>query len=291
MPTRVARAGRSVSPRRRRCFNKKAPDLGLSAASPARKGGKRGFSVAKSRKSENVMAIQSKPWRLLFLGAPGAGKGTYATRLSRTWQLPHISTGDMIREEIKSKSSLGVRLRSFSDNGALVPDELVVDIARKRLEMPDVQRGFILDGFPRTIFQAEKLAEFAEPHMCLELKLPTPILIEKLSARRVCVHCGTSFNIADINDGEYVMPPLLPKDGDCPRGPKGNHELVQRDDDLEDVVKERLRTYQRETAPLVDFYRKKGLWKPFDVKKGVADLPRVESTIASFLRSRGVQGA
>eukprot|EP00918_Siedleckia_nematoides_P057223 GHVU01124820.1.p1 GENE.GHVU01124820.1~~GHVU01124820.1.p1 ORF type:complete len:234 (+),score=23.16 GHVU01124820.1:624-1325(+) len=184
MPTRVARAGRSVSPRRRRCFNKKAPDLGLSAASPARKGGKRGFSVAKSRKSENVMAIQSKPWRLLFLGAPGAGKGTYATRLSRTWQLPHISTGDMIREEIKSKSSLGVRLRSFSDNGALVPDELVVDIARKRLEMPDVQRGFILDGFPRTIFQAEKLAEFAEPHMCLELKLPNPILIEKLSARR-----------------------------------------------------------------------------------------------------------
>eukprot|EP00918_Siedleckia_nematoides_P057224 GHVU01124821.1.p2 GENE.GHVU01124821.1~~GHVU01124821.1.p2 ORF type:complete len:120 (+),score=21.70 GHVU01124821.1:675-1034(+) len=77
------------------------------------------------------------------------------------------------------------------------------------------------------------------------------------AASQVCVHCGTSFNIADINDGEYVMPPLLPKDGDCPRGPKGNHELVQRDDDLEDVVKERLRTYQRETAPLVDFYRKK----------------------------------
>lgn len=225
-----------------------------------------------------------KPMKLLFLGAPGVGKGTYSSRLSKQWQIPHISTGDMIRAEIKSESQLGKEFKSYSDNGALVPDELVVAIAKNRLTKSDAQQGFILDGFPRTIEQAEQLSEFSDPVLCLNLTIPDELLVTKLSGRRVCTKCGNNYNIADIHYGEYNMPPLLPTAEDIAKCPGCDPaKLEQRTDDKEDIVKSRLMHYYKETAPLVEYYKKKGILITFDVKKGVQDLPAIGGAIANEL--------
>uniref|UniRef100_A0A0G4FBJ1 Adenylate kinase active site lid domain-containing protein n=1 Tax=Chromera velia CCMP2878 TaxID=1169474 RepID=A0A0G4FBJ1_9ALVE len=219
--------------------------------------------------------------RMVFLGAPGAGKGTYASRITKLWGVPHISTGDIIRAEIKSGSDLGVQFKSYSDKGALVPDELVVAIAKKRLSQPDVKDGYILDGFPRTVPQAEALQDAdasLRPTLCVNICLPEKYLIMKLAGRRVCSVCNDSFNVADIREGEYDMPPLLPSN--CKQCEGTGKHLEQRADDTEEVVKNRLQTYLDETAPLIGFYSKMGLLLDFDVKKGVADLPDFMKSIA-----------
>jgi len=228
-----------------------------------------------------TQSIRSK-LNLLFLGAPGAGKGTYATRLSKKWDIPHVSTGDIIRSEIKRGSTLGNEFKRFSDSGDLVPDDLVVEIVRKRLSEADTFRGYILDGFPRTVYQADKLSGFAAPNLCLNLALPNEYLIMKLAGRRVCTTCGANYNVADIRNGEYDMPPLLPKpdkSSTCQCS-----DLVQRDDDKEDVVAARLKTYDEVTAPLIEYYREKGLLLTFDVKKGVKDVDLIEQRILETLR-------
>ncbi|KAF8819164.1 adenylate kinase [Cardiosporidium cionae] len=220
--------------------------------------------------------------RLIFLGAPGVGKGSFASKLGKTWQLPHISTGDMIRAEIKAKSKLGTEFESYSNNGKLVPDALVIEIAKNRLSQHDCSNGWILDGFPRTIHQANQLQTFAGPALCVNFFLPDYILLQKLSARRVllffcvyilasflpmksgvitlifevCVDCGANYNVADIRNDIYDMPPLLPKPSDCERC-KGNPNLYQREDDTEEVVKRRLLVYKDETEPLIEFYSSK----------------------------------
>ncbi|CEM39054.1 unnamed protein product [Vitrella brassicaformis CCMP3155] len=229
-----------------------------------------------------MSAAFTRSAKLVFLGAPGAGKGTYATRLCKAWSIPHISTGDIIRAEIKAGSDLGRQFQSYSNTGALVPDELVVAIAKKRLSASDAQRGYLLDGFPRTVPQAEQLHQFAPPTMCVNIALPDRFLIMKLAGRRVCSQCGANYNIADIREGEYDMPPLLPKPDDCDKC-LGKPDLVQRDDDKEEVVKERLDVYKRETAPLIDFYDKQRLLLNFDVYKGVKDLPKLQELIEKEL--------
>eukprot|EP00921_Rhytidocystis_pertsovi_P013339 GHVQ01021567.1.p1 GENE.GHVQ01021567.1~~GHVQ01021567.1.p1 ORF type:complete len:230 (+),score=36.92 GHVQ01021567.1:94-783(+) len=218
--------------------------------------------------------------RLLFLGAPGAGKGTYASKLCKTWNIPHISTGDIIREEIRSGSTLGNEFMSYSNKGALVPDQLVVDIARKRLSLPDAKVGYILDGFPRNVSQAEALKDISNPTLCVNIGLPDRFLIMKLAGRRVCSDCGKNYNVADIREGMYDMPPLLPKPEDCDKC-KGQPKLYQRDDDAEGVVAERLRTYQAETAPLIEFYSNMGILVNFEVTKGIKDLPDITAKILS----------
>eukprot|EP00923_Selenidium_pygospionis_P057108 GHVN01099717.1.p1 GENE.GHVN01099717.1~~GHVN01099717.1.p1 ORF type:complete len:249 (+),score=49.23 GHVN01099717.1:88-834(+) len=221
---------------------------------------------------------------LLFLGAPGVGKGTYATRLAKKWGIPHISTGDMIRAEIKSGSELGAKFKQYNDKGALVPDSLVVQLANKRLNQPDASLGFILDGFPRTTGQAAALSESGVGvDACLSLTLRKDLLIQKLAGRRVCADCGTVYNVCDIDEGVYRFPPLLPTDAQKAKCAKKCANLEQRADDSVEVVKSRLETYDKETLPLVAYYTKMGNVVSFDVKKGIDDLPIVEETVDKFL--------
>ncbi len=204
--------------------------------------------------------------KLIFLGPPGAGKGTYASRLKSILNVPHISTGDMFRAEARSGSDLGKKLKSIMDRGELVPDELTVKILKERIKKEDCKEGFILDGFPRTINQAEMLGEITEIDHVLNIKLDREILIKKMTARRVCRNCGEIYNVADIHIGDLHMPPLLPeKEGICD---KCGGELVHRKDDTREVIEDRLKEYEKKTAPLIDYYEKKGLIKDVVVEGG-----------------------
>jgi len=202
---------------------------------------------------------------LIFLGPPGVGKGTYASRISPLLGIPHISTGDMLRNEVKRGSDLGKRANEFMAKGLLVPDEIVFEMLKKRLQQQDARKGFILDGFPRTLPQAKLLEKITTIDRIININLREQVLIQKIAARRICRKCGEIYNIADIREGEIHLPPLLPKkEGVCDCG----GELYQRDDDKEDVVRERLEVYKKQTQPLIDFYRKQGILKDFQVTAG-----------------------
>jgi adenylate kinase len=204
--------------------------------------------------------------KMIFLGAPGVGKGTYASRIAPKMGIPHISTGDMFREEAKAGTELGKKLNEYMQKGVLVPDEMVIDILKTRIERDDSQKGFILDGFPRTIEQAEALGKITDIDVVVNLRLKDEVLIKKIAARRVCRKCGNIYNVVHIKEEGIDMPPLLPKvDGVCD---KCGGELYQRADDKEDVVRERLEVYKEETSPLIEYYRNKGLVKDIDVVAG-----------------------
>ena len=204
--------------------------------------------------------------RLIFLGPPGVGKGTYASRIGPKLGIPHISTGDLFRENIKKETELGKKAREYMDKGVLVPDELTVEMLKERISRPDCGKGFILDGFPRTIPQAEALDRITEIDRVVNITLREDIIVRKIAARRICRNCGEIYNVADIREGDLVMPPLLPeKEGICD---KCGGELYQRDDDREEVVRDRLKVYEKNTAPLIDYYRKKGIMVDVEVKAG-----------------------
>jgi adenylate kinase len=210
------------------------------------------------------------PMIIVFLGPPGSGKGTYSTRISAKLDIPHISTGDLFREERRNKTELGSRLAPFMDSGGLVPDELTVSILKERISRPDCRSGLILDGYPRTLAQAEVLEKITKVDVVMNLNLPDKLLIMKLAARRVCKNCGEIYNIADIDetiDGiHYILPPMKPKnDMKCD---KCGGELIQRTDDREETVANRLQVYKRQTKPLIDYYTKKGLLKDVFVHAG-----------------------
>lgn len=153
---------------------------------------------------------------MLIMGAPGVGKGTFAKRLGPHLSIPVISTGDLIRTEIKAGSELGKSFQHINDSGELVPDELVMSMTYARLRKPDCAGGFMLDGFPRTIGQADLLEPVVPVNLVLNIRLPEDLLVEKTVARRVCEGCGQGYNLCSINDGEVVMKPLLPKkEGVC----------------------------------------------------------------------------
>jgi adenylate kinase len=195
--------------------------------------------------------------KMIFLGPPGVGKGTYASRLAPKMGILHISTGDLFREEIKEGTELGKKAKEYMDEGNLVPDELVIDMLKHRIEKPDAKNGFILDGFPRTIPQAEALDKAVDMDVVVNIKQKDHVLIEKISARRVCKKCGEIYNLAYIKEEGLDMPPVLPKiEGKCD---KCGGKLLHRDDDKEEVVRDRLEVYKKQTAPLIDFYKKKGL--------------------------------
>ena len=219
--------------------------------------------------------------RLALLGAPGVGKGTYARYIGPHYSLPFISTGDLVRAEIASSSLTGQRIKAATNAGQLVDDSLMLALLQVRLSQPDCQSGFLLDGFPRRVTQAQQLAALYDLDLVVNLILREDLLVRKLSARRVCGSCGRNYNVADINDGEYIMPPLLPsKPGVCDNCGGG---LVQRSDDTESTVKARLRIYDEETLPLVQFYERQGKLVRFEVKKGVQDVPRLLDTIERAL--------
>lgn len=196
------------------------------------------------------------------------------------FNLPTISTGDLIRTEIKAKSKLGLELSTFANSGKLVPHELVMDMVKKRLAFNDCKPGFILDGFPRTVKQAQDLEKFAPLTLVVNIELKEKYLLAKIMGRRVCPACNKNFNIAHISDvaGGVEMPPLLPKHGDSTKCDCGC-KLEQRKDDTENIVKERLKVYHDETFPLISFYEKTGVLRNFEVKKGLDDLPKLEAIL------------
>ncbi|XP_047316498.1 adenylate kinase 1, chloroplastic-like [Impatiens glandulifera] len=208
----------------------------------------------------------------VFLGCPGVGKGTYASRLSTLLGVPHIATGDLVREELSSNGPLSHQLAEIVNQGKLVSDEIIISLLSKRLESGEAkgESGFILDGFPRTIRQAEILDDVTDIDLVVNLKLPEEVLVEKCLGRRICNECGKNFNVACINvKGEngrptMTMSPLLPPT-QCVS------KLITRADDTEAVVKERLRIYNEKSQPLEDFYKNQEKLLEFDLPGGIPD--------------------
>lgn len=185
--------------------------------------------------------------RLVIFGPPGSGKGTYASRLAPRLGVPHISTGDILRDEVKSGSELGKSISSYVSSGKLVPDEVVNRVMEKRLSQEDCKRGFILDGYPRTLQQAYFLEGVSKIDFVINLNVPDGVIVRRLSSRLVCRKCGAIYN-------KITLPPKV--DGVCD---KCGGELYQRDDDKPEVVRERIRVYKNEAAPLLEHYRKAGV--------------------------------
>ena len=183
--------------------------------------------------------------KIVLLGAPGAGKGTQAVRLAERYKVPHISTGDIFRKNIKERTPIGVEAKSYIDKGQLVPDEVTIRIVKDRLQEKDCENGYLLDGFPRNVFQAKALDDFSEVDKVVNIDVPLHKLMRRITGRRVCGKCGESYHI-DYLDGKTEC-------GKC----GGN--LTQRADDNEETVKSRLDVYVGQTAPLTEYYKERGV--------------------------------
>jgi len=204
---------------------------------------------------------------IILLGPPGAGKGTQAGAISEKTHLPHISTGDIFRANLKEGTPLGLEAKKYMDSGALVPDDLVVRLVADRLSAPDAREGALLDGFPRTAAQAEALAEFlagadSQLHRCLSLEVSDDVLLTRLSGRRLCRNCGAGYHVS-------FSPP--PADGRCGRC---GGELYQRDDDREEIIKKRLEVFHRETNPLTHWYEEHGILKVIDGEGPIGEITK-----------------
>lgn len=198
--------------------------------------------------------------RLIFLGPPNAGKGTIASEIVKRFGLTHISTGDMFRENIKEQTPLGVEAKKLIDKGSLVPDDLTIKMVEERLSKPDCEKGFILDGFPRTLPQAEALEDITEIDLVLLLEVPDQVIIERVMGRMQCRKCGAVFH-------RKFIPPK--QEGVCDRC---GGELYTRDDDNEDAIKSRLKVYAEQTSPLIEYYDGKGILKRINADRPVADI-------------------
>jgi adenylate kinase len=188
--------------------------------------------------------------RLVLLGRQGAGKGTQCARLSRHYVVPHISTGDMLRTAVKEGTAFGLKAKEFMDAGELLPDDVMIGVVEERLEKDDTKRrGFILDGFPRTVAQAEALAEITQPtgiDLAVDLEVPREVVLERLASRRVCVDCGANYSTSDRPKRDWTC--------DFCGG-----DVIQRDDDTEEAITRRLTLYEKETAPLVAWFAARDL--------------------------------
>lgn len=192
---------------------------------------------------------------IIFLGPPGAGKGTQAQRICAALNIPQISTGDILRRAMKEGTETGLKAKSYIDAGQLVPDEVIIDIVKERLAMEDCRGGYILDGFPRTVPQAEALDTFAKIDSVIELAVDDQVLVNRLSGRRVCVKCGATYHLSMLNGATTCAA--------C------GEELIQRNDDKAETVLNRLKVYHDQTAPLIGYYEKKGLLCRVDGDQGV----------------------
>ncbi len=211
--------------------------------------------------------------KIIMLGAPGAGKGTQAKMIAEKYQVPHISTGDIFRANIKNGTELGVEAKKYIDQGMLVPDELTVKILLDRVAEPDCVNGYVLDGFPRTIPQAEVLDEALKGlsdkiDYAINVDVPDENIVKRMSGRRACLSCGATYHV------EHIPPKA---EGICD---KCGQELVLRDDDKAETVMKRLEVYHKQTQPLIDFYSEQGILKNVD---GTVDMKEVFAAITAIL--------
>jgi adenylate kinase len=210
---------------------------------------------------------------VILLGPPGAGKGTQAQRIAERYQIPHLSTGDMLRDHVSRGTELGRRAKPLMERGELVPDDIVLGMVEDRIARPDCANGFVFDGFPRTLAQAEALERVLarnqfEQVLVLHFVVPADLLLRRLTGRRICKSKGHIFNV-------YERPPK--REGVCDFD---GSELIHRADDTEAVIGERLAAYERQTRPLVDFYKGRGLLKAVD---GMGDVDRVTASVLEIL--------
>ena len=211
--------------------------------------------------------------KIIMLGAPGAGKGTQAKKIAEKYQIPHISTGDIFRANIKNGTELGKKAKTYMDQGLLVPDELVCDLVVDRVQQDDCKKGYILDGFPRTIPQAESLdtalSRLGEAvDYAINVEVPDENIVKRMGGRRACVGCGATYHLV------YAAPK---KEGICDNC---GAELILRDDDKPETVQKRLGVYHEQTQPLIDYYTKKGILKEVD---GTMDMGDVFKAIVEIL--------
>lgn len=202
--------------------------------------------------------------KLIFLGPPGAGKGTQAVKIAERFQIAHISTGDMLRAEIREGTQLGLEAKSLIDHGELVPDDVILGMVKNRIQKEDCKNGFLFDGFPRTIAQAEALEQISAIDYVINLEVPNERLISRISGRRMCAECGAGYHVSTYADES------------C----KCGASLYQREDDKEETVRNRLVVYERSTKPLIDFYTKKGLLHSIN---GDASIDVVDEAIRAVL--------
>ncbi len=209
--------------------------------------------------------------KAVIFGPPGSGKGTYASRLQSKLGADVIAMGDIFREIIKQDTPLGIKVKGYVEKGLLVPDELVIEVLKDRLARPEAKRGFILDGFPRTLRQAEALDKVTSIDVVIQLTVPDWIIVERLSTRRICENCGEVYNI------RYLKPKI---EGICDKcgGP-----LYQRSDDTPEVIKERIKIYERQTQPILHYYEEKKTPK-VEFKCDSLDFPP-EKAVESILES------
>lgn len=197
--------------------------------------------------------------KIILLGAPGAGKGTYASRLKEIYNLAHISTGDLLREAVKNETEHGIKAKEFMDKGEFVPDEMIVEMLKERLSQEDARSGIFLDGFPRTKAQAEILDELIGADLAFNFELEDGTILRRLGGRLACKDCGHGYN-------KHKLPPK--QEGVCD---KCSGELYQRDDDKEETILKRIQKYYEETSPLVDHYKNKGILHTIDSNTDLSD--------------------
>ena len=203
--------------------------------------------------------------KIVLLGPPGAGKGTQAKSISNRYSIPHISTGDIFRSNISENTPLGVEAKKYMDNGQLVPDEVTINMVKDRLQQDDCKNGYLLDGFPRTVHQAEALQLFLQDReekldtsLCIDV--PKGFILERMTGRRVCPSCGASYHIK-------FNPPIVA--GRCD---VCGSDIIQRKDDAEETVRERLDVYERQTQPLIDFYSNRDMLSVVDGTKAINEV-------------------
>ncbi|MDC7225545.1 MAG: adenylate kinase [Spirochaetales bacterium] len=209
--------------------------------------------------------------KLIFLGPPGAGKGTIASKICENLGIPHISTGDLFRKAIKNQTELGKKVQQIIESGDLVPDALTVALVKERLNNPDVEKGYILDGFPRTIGQADSLSEFSSIDAVINFTITDDQVIKRLAGRRLCKNCGAGYHVDTVKPKE---------EGICD---KCGGELIIRPDDAPEAIKNRLAVYYESTEPLIDYYRQKGILNDVDGSPEVAAVVKdTETTISAI---------
>ncbi|HPJ03581.1 MAG TPA: adenylate kinase [Candidatus Limiplasma sp.] len=206
--------------------------------------------------------------KIILLGPPGAGKGTQAKFICQRQEIAHISTGDMLRAAIKKQTETGLKAKTFMDKGELVPDEVVIALVRERVQEDDCKNGFLLDGFPRTVEQAEALDGIAAIDIVINIEAPDEFIVDRLTGRRFCPTCGRTYHV-ELLQGKTTCE----DDGTT---------LIQRDDDLPDTVLSRLKVYTQKTAPLIEYYETKGILRAVDGRQYYKDL---SETIAKELKA------